>query len=53
MSENNLCFGEKKEWFVNGNNRSTTKWDLDTLEISKVPFLAPVDPDEHDLVASC
>ena len=39
-----------QEWFVNGNNRSTTKWDLDTLEISTVPFLAPVDPDEYDLV---
>ena len=39
-----------QEWFVNGNNRSTTKWDLDTLEISKVPFLAPVDPEEYDLV---
>ena len=39
-----------REWFEKGNKSSTLKWDLDTLEIFKVPFLFPVDPDDCNLV---
>ena len=39
-----------REWFEKGNKSSTSKWDLDTLEIFRVPFLSPVDPDECNLV---
>lgn len=41
-------FTEKivRDWFEKGNTMEGTerKWDLDTLTITKVPFLCPVDP---------
>ena len=42
---------EVYNWFERGNNDdSKRKWNLETLEITKVPYLAPVDPDFLDLV---
>ena len=41
-----------KDWFKKGNmvEDSKKKWDLETLEITKVPFFVPVDPRFEDLI---
>ena len=40
-----------RKWFKKGNHgKSKKKWDLKTLDIKKVPYLAPVDPDWEELV---
>lgn len=42
---------EIRGWFENGNDStSTRKCDLSTLEITRVPFLDPVDPEDEDLI---
>ena len=46
-------FSEKEifDWFEKGNmGNSLKKWDLKTLEITKVPFIKPVDPARSDLI---
>ena len=40
-----------RQWFAQGNMDNPNKvWDLDHLEITRVPLLCPVDPDFRDLV---
>ena len=41
-----------QDWFKKGNFLvdSKKKWDLETLEITKVPFLVPVDPEWKELI---
>ena len=41
-----------RDWFKRGNLSvdSKKKWDLETLEITKVPMVIPVDPVWMDLI---
>ena len=41
-----------QDWFKKGNSlmESRKKWDLESLEITKVPFLKPVNPKWKDLI---
>ena len=43
--------GEVRGWFEKSNEcNCKVRWDLATFEVTKVPFLAPVDPDFLDLI---